>query len=117
MAHYSTLHDFKFADQANDLRGAELYGFKDEKLGKIDDVIFDHQSGVIKYGVVDTAGWLRHRKFIVPAELIHPYAQHEDQFAADLSKEQTETFPAYAQKPAEPPAQRADYEQQSRNGW
>ena len=117
MAHYSTLHDFKFADQANDLRGAELYGFKDEKLGKIDDVIFDHQSGVIKYGVVDTGGWLRHRKFIVPAELIHPYAKHEDHFAADLSKEQIETFPPYDEKSLESPEQWGDYEKQYRDEW
>ncbi len=45
MAHFGTLRDYKFAQEAGDIRGAELYGAKDEKLGKIDDVIFDHTSG------------------------------------------------------------------------
>ena len=117
MAHYSTLHDFKFADQATDLRGAELYGTNDDKLGKIDDVIFDHQSGTIKYAVVDTGGWLRHRKFIIPAELIHPYAKHEDHFAADLSKEQVETFPPYNEKSLESPEQWGNYVKQYRDEW
>jgi hypothetical protein len=35
MAQSGTLHDRKFADQAHDLRGAELYGSNDEKLDRI----------------------------------------------------------------------------------
>src|SRR5438270_7127697 len=95
MAHYGTLHSFNFADQASDVRGAELYGADDEKLGKIDDAIIDHRDGLIKYAVVDTGGWLRSRKFMVPAEMIHPYAKHEDHFAADLTKKQIESCPPY----------------------
>ena len=45
--------------KSGDIRGAELYGAKDEKLGKIDDVIFDHTSGSLRYAVVDTGGWLQ----------------------------------------------------------
>jgi uncharacterized protein YrrD len=41
-----------------DIRGSKLYGLNDEKLGKIDDVIFDHGTGEIRYVVVDTGGWL-----------------------------------------------------------
>jgi hypothetical protein len=39
----------------------------DEKLGNIEDVIFDHTSGNIHYAVVDTGGWLSSKKFLVPA--------------------------------------------------
>ena len=31
-----------------------MYGLDDEKLGKVDDVIFDHATGSIRYVVVDT---------------------------------------------------------------
>jgi uncharacterized protein YrrD len=48
MAHYGTLRDHRFDDDVDDIRGASLYGMDDEKLGKIDDVIFDHGSGAIR---------------------------------------------------------------------
>ena len=70
MAHYGTLRDYRFADldTDEDIRGAHVYGRDDEKLGKIDDVIFDHTTGNIRYVVIDTGGWLSSKKFIVPAE-------------------------------------------------
>jgi hypothetical protein len=117
MAHYGTLHDYKFADQAHDLRGAELYGSNDEKLGKIDDVILDHRNGLVKYAVVDTGGWLRHHKFIVPAQFIHPYAKHEDHFAADLTKSRIEKFPPYNEKALESPEAWERYEREYNQHW
>src|SRR5947209_13697663 len=95
ITHYGTLSSFRFADEASDLRGTLLYGRGDEKLGKIDDVIFDHASGRIRYAVIDTGGWLRHKRFIVPADRIRAYEKHEDHFYADLTKQQIEAFPPY----------------------
>jgi hypothetical protein len=60
---------------------------------------------------------LKHRKFIVPAGLIHPYAKHEDHFAADLSKDQVEGFPPYNEKSLESPEQWGAYEKQYRDEW
>jgi uncharacterized protein YrrD len=68
MAQYGMLRDYRFTDAAEDIRGARLYGLNDEKLGKIDDVIFDHSTGSIGYVVVDTGGWLSTKKFVVPAD-------------------------------------------------
>ena len=48
MTHIGTLRDYRFTnvDEAtDDIRGAKVYGLDDEKLGKIDDVIFDHATG------------------------------------------------------------------------
>jgi sporulation protein YlmC with PRC-barrel domain len=48
MAHYGTLRDYHLVDNesaADDIRGSKVYGLKDEKLGKIDDIIFDHSTG------------------------------------------------------------------------
>jgi len=56
MAQHGMLRDYRFTEAAEDIRGSKLYGLNDEKLGKIDDVIFDHSSGTIRYVVVDTGG-------------------------------------------------------------
>lgn len=98
MAHYGTLQDFQFSDQADDVRGAALYGSDDKKLGKIDDVIFDHQSGSIQYAVVDTGGWLSSRQFLVPASRITARGDKDDEYRVDLTREQIERFPAYDEK-------------------
>ena len=48
MAHFGTLRDYHFNDvdeATDDVRGSKVYGPDDEKLGKIDDVIFDHSTG------------------------------------------------------------------------
>jgi sporulation protein YlmC with PRC-barrel domain len=110
MAHFGTLRDYKFAQEAGDIRGAELYGAKDEKLGKIDDVIFDHTSGSLRYAVVDTGGWLHSKKFLVPANQIFSRPDHDDDFAVNLTKEQIERFPAYDEKAVDRPEEFRDYE-------
>lgn len=111
MAHFGTLRDYQFAQNAGDIRGAELYGANDEKLGKIDDVIFDHTSGSLRYAVVDTGGWLHSKKFLVPTNQIFARLKHEDDFAVNLTKEQIERFPVYDDKTTERHKDFRDYEQ------
>lgn len=110
MAHFGTLRDYRFAQDAGDIRGSELYGTNDEKLGKIDDVIFDHSSGSLRYAVVDTGGWLSSKKFLVPANQIFARPDHEDDFAVNLTKDQIEHFPAYDEKHVETDRDFRDYE-------
>ncbi len=95
MAHFGMLRDYRFSNDVDDIRGSSLYGTDDEKLGKIDDVIFDHTSGTIRYAVVDSGGWLSSKKFLVPADRIRPDAKHEDDFYADMTKKQIEALPRY----------------------
>ena len=95
MANYGMLRNYRFTDEAEDIRGSKLYGLEDEKLGKIDDVIFDHTTGLIRYVVVDTGGWLSTKQFIVPADRLRPSTQHDDDFTVDLTKAQVENFPPY----------------------
>jgi PRC-barrel domain len=117
MAHYGRLGNYQFPDAAEDIRGATLYGLNDDKLGKIDDVIFDHSSGYIRYVVVDTGGWLKSKKFIVPAERLRPASRHEDDFASDLTKQQVESFPPYNESDLNSPEGWADYEVRYRSKW
>ena len=117
MARYGMLRDYRFPDVAEDIRGSKLYGLKDEKLGKIDDVIFDYFTGLIRYVVVDTGGWLTTRKFIVPADRLRASTEHKDDFAVDLTKAQVEAFPPYSESDLESEQQWADYEGRYRSKW
>lgn len=117
MAHQGTLRDYRFSDAAEDIRGAKLYGLNDEKLGTIDDVIFDHSTGLIRYVVVDTGGWLTTNKFIVPADRLRASAEHKDEFAVDLSKEQIEAFPPYKEADMDSEKNWSDYEGRYRSSW
>ena len=116
MAHYGILHDIKFED-AEDIRGAEVYGVNDEKLGKIDDVIFEHSTGDIHYVVVDTGGWLTSKKFLVPANRIQPYGHHEDKFYAELDKERIQMLPEYDEKKLGSEGDWSNYEKQFEDRW
>jgi hypothetical protein len=111
------LRGYRFADSAEDVRGSKLYGLNDEKLGKIDDVIFDHSTGLIRYVVVDTGGWLSTKKFIVPADGLRPSTEHKDDFVIGLNKQQIESLPPYDESHLESDDQWADYEGRYRSKW
>ncbi len=118
MAHYGTLQDFRFSDTAaDDIRGSKIYGRDDAKLGKIDDVIFDHSTGTINYVVVDTGGWLSSKKFIVPADRLSGSVEHEDDFQVDLTKQQIESFPPYEESDLKDEERWTDYERRYRSKW
>jgi len=120
MPRYGTLGDYRFSDMqeaALDIRGANVYGPKDQKLGSIDDVIFDEATGGIIYVVVDTGGWLSSKKFLVPPSEVRPSMQHEDDFLVDLSKEQIETFPPYDGTALTSEEKWADYDRRYRSKW
>jgi len=120
MARYGTLGDYRFGDTqeaAIDIRGSKVYGPKDQKLGEIDDVIFDETTGAILFLIVDTGGWLSSNKFLVPAQEVRPSLQHEDDFLVDLTKEQIENFPPYDGKALTSEEKWADYEKRYRSKW
>jgi sporulation protein YlmC with PRC-barrel domain len=118
MAHFGTLKSFRFSEgDADDIRGATLYGLNDEKLGKIDDVIFDHSTGDIHYAVVDTGGWLSSKKFVVPSERLSPSGKHEGDYQVALTKKQVETFPVYDEKAVGSEDSWDDYEETYSTVW
>ena len=117
MAHYGTLRDMRFADASEDIRGSQLYGLNDEKLGKIDDVIFDHSNATVRYIVVDTGGWLRTKRFIVPADRLRASSKHEDDFEVPLNKKQIEDFPPYQDSDLESEKKWSSYETSYRSKW
>jgi sporulation protein YlmC with PRC-barrel domain len=121
MAIYSTLGDYRFPnteDAAHDLRGSKVYGADDdEKLGEVDDIIFDQATGAITFAVIDTGGWLSSKKFIVPPQKLQASAKHEKGFRVNLTKAQIESFPPYDSSDIASEEGWADYEKQYQSKW
>jgi sporulation protein YlmC with PRC-barrel domain len=119
MAHYGTLRDYRFSDAetADDIRGSSVYGRDDQKLGKIDDVIFDHATGNIQYLVIETGGWLSTKKFIVPPDQLQASAKHEDDFQMAATKKQIEAFPPYNEDDVRDADRWKDYEKRYQAAW
>lgn len=119
MPHYGLLRDYRFEDlnTEDDIRGAAVYGRNDEKLGKIDDVIFDHSTGAIKYVVVDTGGWFSDKKFLVPAQRLRASAKHDRDFNVDLNKEQIQSFPKYDESDLGSEEHWKNYEEKFERSW
>lgn len=117
MAHYGTLGTYRFETDTDDVRGSAVYNAENDKLGKIDDVIFDHQSGGVQYVVIDTGGWLSSHKFLVPADKLRPSTQHDGDYQVDLTKKQIETFPEYKESDVKDDKKWGDYENRYRSKW
>jgi sporulation protein YlmC with PRC-barrel domain len=117
MPHYGTLRETGFEQDADDIRGAEVYGVNDEKLGKIDDVIFDHASGDIRYVVVEIGGLFSKKSFLVPANRVSPYGNHEDKFYAELDKERIQMLPEYDENALKSEGHWSEYEKHYQEQW
>jgi sporulation protein YlmC with PRC-barrel domain len=116
MPHYGILHDHKMED-VDDLRGADVYGVNDEKLGTIDDVIFDHSSGDIRYIVLKTGGLLSRKKVMVPANRVEPYGNHDDKFYAELDKERLEMLPEFNDETLKSHSHWSKFEREHNKRW
>src|SRR6476646_8163754 len=116
MPHYGILRDHKLED-VDDLRGADVYGVNDEKLGTIDDVIFDHSNGDIRYIVLKTGGLLSRKKVMVPANRVEPYGKHDDKFYAELDKERLEMLPEFNEETMKTEGNWSRFEREHNKRW
>ena len=114
---YSTLREYRFNKEIDDIRGSAVYGPGDEKLGKIDDVVFDSDTGQIRYLVVDTGGWLHSRRFLVPPEELQPSTTHDNDFTVSKTKAQIEKFPSLDEKVLEDKLSFENYDKSYRSSW
>ena len=93
MAHYGMLRDYGFAADVDDIRGADLYA-SDGKIGKVKDVLFDHDSGDIRYLVTD----IDDRRVLVPSSHVFRSVNDEDSFEIDLTKAEAANLPRFDEK-------------------
>jgi sporulation protein YlmC with PRC-barrel domain len=119
MAHYGTLQDFRFSDldTADDIRGSAVYDSQSEKVGKIDDVIFDHATGNVHYVVVDTRGRLSNENFIIPPDRLRASSKHKDAFQINQTKKQIESLPPYKEDDVQDENRWKDYEERYKASW
>jgi sporulation protein YlmC with PRC-barrel domain len=108
MAHYGTLAHFHFTDDVDDIRGAHLYGRDEYQLGKIKDVIFDHETGEIRYLVVQSGD----RKVLVPSAHVFRTALDEKDFVIDMTREQFASLPDFDEKMLDDERRWLEHEQQ-----
>jgi sporulation protein YlmC with PRC-barrel domain len=116
MAHYGILRDQRFED-VDDLRGVEVYGVNDEKLGTIDDVIFDHSTGDIRYIVLKTRGLLSLRKVMISANCIEPYGEEDSEFYADFDRERLDMLLEFKEETLKTEAGWSAYEKEYEKLW
>jgi PRC-barrel domain protein len=122
MPRYRTLRDFHFPNAAEDIRGAELFGenadqANRDRLGVIADVVFDPDTSKVIYVVVDTGGWLKSNRFLVPADHIFPMPDNPQSYLTDLTRAWIERFPEYNEKYLDSVDLWADYEGKYRAAW
>lgn len=110
MAIYGNLKDYRFDSGVNDIRGADVHGANGEKLGEINDVIFDSLSGELKYVVIDTGGWLSAHRFIVPALQLTIREEGDEDYHINLTRDQIERFPEYQEESLASEDRWKDYE-------
>jgi hypothetical protein len=102
-------------DYLGALKGANLYGPGDEKLGSVHDGLIDDRSGDLRYLLVDS-GWLRSRQFLVPADQVYAYGDTEDLYA-NLQKADVEALPEFRVESLLTPEAFTAYESEYRRGW
>src|ERR1051326_850328 len=116
MPHYGVLREYKL-EEVDDVRGADVYGVNDEKLGTIEDVIFDHSSGEIRYIVLKTGGMIGGRRIMVPANRIEPYGNHDDKFYAELDPQRLEMLPEFNNESLKSESEFYNYEKDYEKRW
>lgn len=108
MSHYATLDKYRFDADADDIRGAKLYGEGGQELGRVRDVVFEHGTGEIQYMVVDHG---RDRRVLVPLGRVFRSVMDENSFSSDLTREDLDRLPAFDNKVLHNDRQWRDYEQ------
>lgn len=103
------------SDYLGDLRGTNVYGPNDEKLGKVDDALIDDRSGDLRYLLVD-AGWLRSRYFVIPADQVYAFNDGDDLYA-NLRQQDVESLPEYRDDLLASDAAFDSYESDYRRSW
>jgi len=84
----------KIEDRTLDLDGMKVRNNADEKLGAVDGLIVDGDSGRTYYIVVDAPGWFSSKQWLLPIGQAQLDADR-DALVANLSKDQVSRFPGF----------------------
>jgi sporulation protein YlmC with PRC-barrel domain len=111
----STLRDHQDKDILAAVRGTNVYGTDNTKLGSVEDGIVNAESGELRYLVVN-AGWLESRRFAIPADQVYAYRDSDDLYV-NLSKSEVESLPAFEDACVASEDAFSRYEREYQNAW
>jgi hypothetical protein len=117
MAHYGSLGNQCLADDVRDVRGAIVRSSENERLGIVDDVIFDHDSMEIHYVVVDSGGWLEAGTFLLPVDRVSSDKNHGDGLATGTTRKQIKSSPQYDERSLHSKGEWKKFEQEFNKYW
>ncbi|HZP64629.1 MAG TPA: PRC-barrel domain-containing protein [Terriglobales bacterium] len=117
MTHYAQLGSQPVNNNVHDLRGTTVRGFDGKELGKVNDVVLEHDTMEIRYLVVDRSGWLEAGTFLLPAAQVSRDKDHEDGLATGVTKEQVENSPQYVKASLRSEDEWKKYEQEFKKYW
>jgi hypothetical protein len=112
MSHYATLNEYRFEGDADDIRGARLYGEGGQELGHVRDIVFDHATGDIGYLVI---GYGRERRVLLPVDRVFRTVTDEDSFRSELTSEDLDHLPAFDERVLKNDRQWRDYQKLHRS--
>jgi hypothetical protein len=102
-------------DYVTDVKGTNVYGLEDEKLGAVNDALVDDDTGELRYLLVDS-GWLSGRRFLVPADQVYTRGDSDDLYV-NLRKADVESLPEFRDDALLSDAAFSMYESNYRRNW
>jgi sporulation protein YlmC with PRC-barrel domain len=103
--------DFEIVDGQPDIRGWDVKSASGQKLGEVDELIFDAQTRKVRYMVVDLDDNdeldLDDRDVLIPIGLAELHRDDDDVILTDVTLEQIRALPEYHENHLEPEVERA----------
>jgi PRC-barrel domain len=82
----------------NDLRNYSVYADKgDDKVGSVENILIDENTGRFRYLIVDTGFWVFGKKVLVPVGLARLDDDDKRVYVAGLTKQQVEDLPEFTE--------------------
>src|ERR1035438_4214732 len=117
MDHSASLESLPVSGDVHDVRSTTVRGSDGKKLGKVEEVIVDHDTMEIRYLVVDGGGWLEAGTFLVPADHVYADETDGDALASELTRQEIENSPRYDAKSLRSKDEWHRYEKEFRQYW
>jgi sporulation protein YlmC with PRC-barrel domain len=117
MAHCGVLGSKSVPEDLHDIRGTIVRRSDGQRLGKVNDVIFDHDTMEIRYLVVDSDGSLEVGTFLLGASGVSRDEKHNSGLVTSASRQQIENAPKYNNKFLRSTDDWNQYEQEFKEYW
>jgi hypothetical protein len=117
MTHYGNLGDRSVPKGVHDVRGATIHDSDGAAVGKINDVLFDHDRMSIDYVVVDSGGWFGDGAFLIPANRLSVDEGNENGLATGVTRKQIGNSPRYDEHSLRSKDDWKQYEQRFKEYW